>query len=1019
MAKYTNADITTFIEQGENAELEFKRDDERPEKIAREIVAFANLRGGILLLGVEDKGEKISGLTKKNIQEWMMDTVIGRYVKPQIEVELEVVTLADKQIAVIEIPKGIARPYALVHNDREDYYIRRGDTCQLIQRQELIRLFESGGHLHSETFPVPGTDIQNLHEGRIKEYFFQRLGFSPQDDLNKLLENRDFLVKSGDDKYCLSIFALALFGRDILSKLPQASLRFTVYEGEDKDYSPLLDEQLDLPTVEYRREVTQQILEPALHHHHFFQSHLSEEQIIEGTRQRIWHYPPLALRELIVNALVHRDWTKNDCVRVVAYSNRLEIISPGGLHNGMTVEKIKLGDSLPRNPKMARVMRDYGYVEQQGMGIRRTVIPQMLDENGCEPEFIADEDSFTVILYKGVSMKRYLDATVTNDKTYSSFFPSHNTLKEVNKILEKKQNLSGQLTTEDKAERVAIQLGAVNRHEDDDLNWGTYYSPLGIFFADEKGVIKYPSVDQYVDEDKLVYWKERAGETESFLLKSHYADLVVDFSPVIKKTKELDIDLIKTVIDSNIKICELSLLEPLHCQRKIKRALDLAIKIDDKERIEKVKTAIINLEKKIPIDSELLGLWGYSFRWLMLDNSQKANLSPEEKKDLITDLKARLEAQKKTLLIGGAYKHVCLLVEYYVRENNEKEFFNVLKKLETSLKNLPLSETTNILKHSMYENVLNIYKKYQNSFPQAREAYQRLLKEISEIDLTQSLKTLSFPVDIKKEEFDSFCKGIFGENNGSSLEEVLTKVMEAFLLDKDFIKKDMERSKRTNFFTSLFTKQNIGSDGRTVSKIPTLDLKKIAANRDLSKEKNYDINLIHHYSFQLHIQNIFLNPIMQQFKERFSKEDLLNYFQTSIIFEDDNKPYLEAAMTAYWENNHLIASHLFMPLIERSIRNLIKMGGGRYLKANDIGGYDYLSLGKLFENNEHIFKGIYGERGEDVLFYFRVALTEKAGLNLRNHFAHGLEERSFFSPIVSDRLFHILIFLLVIKVKNP
>jgi hypothetical protein len=80
-------------------------------------------------------------------------------------------------------------------------------------------------------------------------------------------------------------------------------------------------------------------------------------------RQRIWHYPPAALREAFVNALAHRDWTRPLEVEIVAYSDRLEVVSPGALQNSMTVEKMLAGQRSPRNTIIVGVLRDYGYVD--------------------------------------------------------------------------------------------------------------------------------------------------------------------------------------------------------------------------------------------------------------------------------------------------------------------------------------------------------------------------------------------------------------------------------------------------------------------------------------------------------------------------------------------------------------------------------------------------------------------------------------------------------------------------------
>ena len=89
-----------------------------------------------------------------------------------------------------------------------------------------------------------------------------------------------------------------------------------------------------------------------------------------------------------------------DYPRVAVYNNRLEIISPGALPNGMTVEKIKQGKQATRNPEIVKVFRAYGYLEGLGMGIRRKIIPLCLAHSGREPDFEASEHAFKVTLYK-------------------------------------------------------------------------------------------------------------------------------------------------------------------------------------------------------------------------------------------------------------------------------------------------------------------------------------------------------------------------------------------------------------------------------------------------------------------------------------------------------------------------------------------------------------------------------------------------------------------------------------------
>jgi len=136
----TRSEILEIIANGENSGVEFKLDNVRPEQLAKEIVALANFQGGKIILGVDDNG-KIKGLSRPDVETWVMDTVFGRYVHPLILPFYEELLLdGGKRIAVISLTQGISKPYVVRHNDREDVYIRVGSTSRLASREQQARL---------------------------------------------------------------------------------------------------------------------------------------------------------------------------------------------------------------------------------------------------------------------------------------------------------------------------------------------------------------------------------------------------------------------------------------------------------------------------------------------------------------------------------------------------------------------------------------------------------------------------------------------------------------------------------------------------------------------------------------------------------------------------------------------------------------------------------------------------------------------------------------------------------------
>jgi ATP-dependent DNA helicase RecG len=120
-----------------------------------------------------------------------------------------------------------------------------------------------------------------------------------------------------------------------------------------------------------------------------------------GRRRERWDYPMEAVREAIVNAIAHRDYTIGVIdIELSIYSDRLEIISPGRLPNTVTVEKMRAGYRASRNELIKEVLRDYRYIEATGLGVPRKIIEGMRAHNGTEPDLIEEESRFLLRLWK-------------------------------------------------------------------------------------------------------------------------------------------------------------------------------------------------------------------------------------------------------------------------------------------------------------------------------------------------------------------------------------------------------------------------------------------------------------------------------------------------------------------------------------------------------------------------------------------------------------------------------------------
>jgi ATP-dependent DNA helicase RecG len=404
------SELLEIIANGENSGIEFKRDDLRPEQLAKEVVALANFQGGKLLLGVEDDGS-ISGTQRVDLETWVMDTVFGRYVHPLILPFYEEIQLDDgKRVAVITFTQGTAKPYVLRHNNREEIYVRVGSVSRLATREQQARLFESGGMLHAEVLPVSGTGLQSLDQARLTDYLVNIAGDTQaptsSDDWERRLQGLGFMVKRDDGEPVCTIAGLVLFGHSPRRNLRQAGVRWMSFAELGKDYQAQDDTVIDAPMValwEGSPGTSRQIVEPGLverladRMRPFIASETDKSN--EGMRRELqYRYPLDAVRETLLNALVHRDWTRALEVEVVNYADRLEVTSPGTLQNSMTVEKMLAGQRSPRNPIIVEVMRDYGYVDMRGMGVRRKIVPLTRDYTGKDACFDLTEDFLRVVI---------------------------------------------------------------------------------------------------------------------------------------------------------------------------------------------------------------------------------------------------------------------------------------------------------------------------------------------------------------------------------------------------------------------------------------------------------------------------------------------------------------------------------------------------------------------------------------------------------------------------------------------
>jgi len=397
-------ELLELIANGENSSVEFKREEISSEMLAREMVAFSNLNGGRILIGVDDD-RFIRGFLRKDLEEWIMN-IARENVFPPVVPHYEVLENFEdgKRIAIITLSASPAKPCRAIIKNRKIPFIRIGSTVREASDEELMQMLQANQRLNFGKIYLPGTDLNSLYLKRIRQYLENKLGMQTdysEDEFIQILQNFEMLqVINGQN--LATINGILLFGKNPKKYLFQAGIRALVYKGIEESYEVLEDATLDEPLIpdidQHGRICEYGLIERTIH---FIGKYCPppDGALDHARNVRTTEFPDDLLRELLVNSVVHRDYTISGAdIMLSIFSNRLEIKTPGRLPNGATVESIKKGYRYYRNQTLVNVMRDYGYVDARGMGIRLKIIPKTIEFSGKEPEFIASDVDFTVVI---------------------------------------------------------------------------------------------------------------------------------------------------------------------------------------------------------------------------------------------------------------------------------------------------------------------------------------------------------------------------------------------------------------------------------------------------------------------------------------------------------------------------------------------------------------------------------------------------------------------------------------------
>ncbi|TQE98799.1 MAG: AAA family ATPase [Spiribacter salinus] len=363
--------IQQLLQTEEGKTLEFKRDLSSPQPILRTLVAFANSAGGKLVIGVDDDRQVI-GLENPLDEEERLCNLVADNITPRMLPSIELVTVQDKTLLVCEAFPSNSRPHYLNRGGLEQgVLVRLGSTNRQADAALVAELQRSAEGIAYDEMSMPELTREDLDLDAAGEMFETPDGFDDRQLLTlKLLrpEQGGLVPTRG---------AVLLFGKSREQHFPDAWVQCGRFRGTDK------------------REIFDQL---EIHDHlpaavdsieFFLKKHAFRAAEIQGMRRRdVWSIPLAMLREAVINALVHADYSQRGTpIRVAFFDDRIDVESPGYLLPAMTIEDMKSGVSRIRNPTIARVFRELGLIEQWGSGVQR-IFAEAADKGLPEPEIL-------------------------------------------------------------------------------------------------------------------------------------------------------------------------------------------------------------------------------------------------------------------------------------------------------------------------------------------------------------------------------------------------------------------------------------------------------------------------------------------------------------------------------------------------------------------------------------------------------------------------------------------------------
>ncbi|MDR0368485.1 MAG: putative DNA binding domain-containing protein [Bacteroidales bacterium] len=379
--------IENLIKQEEGLRLEFIKQP-NVDAIAKTITAFINTQGGDLIIGVDDD-KTVVGVGDAFDQVDTIRTFLVENIKPTAPISVQVIEYEKKEVILISVWEGAKKPYLC----NGVIYNRKGKTSIIPDTEELSEIISERkkSDFHWERMPVLGAELSDLDNSQIEKTILHYKEYK-QDAVIDDIE--DFLIQTGlIQNGNITNACIILFGITPIRFIPQSRIRLTLYPT-DKTTNEFIDDRFFEGNIFDNIEKIFNYLDIIYGKTYHVNNLIREERP---------NYPALALREGIMNAIVHRDYhSVKGFMQVSIYSDRTEISNYGGLPKGITIPELKIEhNSILRNPDIAQICFYRKYIEMLGSGTLRMI--KDCKSNKYKIPVWTDKNDITTVVFPNVS----------------------------------------------------------------------------------------------------------------------------------------------------------------------------------------------------------------------------------------------------------------------------------------------------------------------------------------------------------------------------------------------------------------------------------------------------------------------------------------------------------------------------------------------------------------------------------------------------------------------------------------